>query len=142
MLPVGHGRYRGTFPTDVIKLPADNSAADILTLASGPGASGPITLTAPALVSVTATLQLFNIDAASVHGFGCQSELRPSGGAAVVLGTADETVATFAERTVSWTTALAVDPGTYDVGVKCSVAFRTTSGWVTSADVVAIAFAR
>ena len=142
MLTLGRGTFHGSLPTNVIKLPADNSSVDVVTLASGPDPSGPMTLAAPALLSLSVTLGLFNTDAGGVHTFTCPVELRPQGAGATTVSTLVETVAAFASQTVTATALVPVSAGTYDVGVRCSVVFLTTAGWLTSADLSVVALAR
>jgi hypothetical protein len=141
---VGRGTFRGSLAANVIiKLPADNSSMDVVTLASGADPSGPLTLGSPALLALGVTLGLVNVDGVSQHTYTCSVELRPAGGATTTVSTLQETVAgAFSARTLTGVAVVPVAAGTYDVGVRCSAVFDTTTAWVTSADLVVTALAQ
>jgi hypothetical protein len=143
VVAIGHGSFRGSLAnSNVIKLPADNSAMDVVTLGSGTDPSGAITVSGPALLSVGFTLGLVNADGVSLHTYTCSVELRPTGGAATTVSTVQESVpAAFSARTLTGVAVVPVPAGTYDAAVRCSAVFMTTTAWITTTDLVVTAFA-
>jgi hypothetical protein len=122
-----------------VSLPSDGRLGDVMTLSSGGRHTGPLVVSFPARVVVTATAYLSNQDTSS-RSLQCQVQLRPQGGTAqVITFLSYDTLAMYDVRTWTQTTGLDVPAGTYDLALQCSTGLANPGGRVFYADLTATA---
>ncbi len=123
-----------------VNLPADESYIDVATLSTGVRSTGALVLPREARLIVTASAALANSVTISART-GCRVVLRPDGLPARTLTFESGDYMT-GPATLSLTTGIDVDAGTYDLAIQCNTFPANNGGFIYGADLTAVAYAR